>query len=278
MIYLAFLLYFVLEYVRPGNYIPALNVLRLNSLVPLTVVAGTMFGKTKVSNADFFSEPNAKIILGFFSLIVLSVFTATVTMHAYNVMTMVLGYVLIFWIIVRQIDDVRKIKGVFVTLVVVHLMVAVLNPIMFTDPEARHYLSSGAFLGDGNDFALSVNIAIPFCLFLLFESRKWFSKPVFAGSLLLLVLCVVATKSRGGTVGLACVGFYYWLRSSRKVSMAAIAKVRREGGSWRGKPAFAWRSTARCWEPARDTSRSPTGSSSGAARTSRGRPLTRSTS
>jgi probable O-glycosylation ligase (exosortase A-associated) len=225
MIYYAFLLFFVLEYVRPGNYVPGLDVLHLNSLVPLTVVAGTLWGKTRVSNQDFFADPNAKIILGLYSLIVLSVATATVTMHAYKVMNDVLGYVIIFWIIIRQVDDVRKIKGVFVTLIVVHLMVAALNPVMFTQPDARHYIGSGAFLGDGNDFALSVNLAIPFCLFLLFESRKWYTKPVVGACLLLLVLCVIATKSRGGTIGLACVGFYYWMRSNRKGMMAAIAVV-----------------------------------------------------
>jgi putative inorganic carbon (HCO3(-)) transporter len=223
MIYYAFLLFFVLEYVRPGSYIPGLDILRLNSLVPLSVIGGTLFMKTKVSNQDFLSEPNAKIILGLFGLIVLSVVTATVTMHAYTVMTAVFGYILIFWVICRQIHDVKRIKGVFKTLIFVHLVVAALNPVMFSDPDARHYVASGSFLGDGNDFALSVNLAIPFCLFLFFESKKWYYKALSASSLLLLVLCVIATKSRGGTLALGSVGLYYWLKSDRKVMMASIA-------------------------------------------------------
>lgn len=225
MIYYAFLLFFVLDYVRPGSYVPALDILRLNALVPLSVVMGTLFAKTKYSNQDFIAEPNAKIILGLFALILLSVVTAEVTMHAYTVMSIVFGYILIFWVISRQVDDVRKIKGVFKTLIFVHLVVAALNPVMFTDPDARHYVASGAFLGDGNDFALSVNIAIPFCLFLFFESRKWRYKALAAAALLLLVLCVVATKSRGGTLALACVGLYYWLKSERKVMTATMAGV-----------------------------------------------------
>ena len=111
MIYYAFLLFFVLEYVRPGNYIPGLDILHLNSLIPLTVVAGTMFGKTRVSNQDFFADPNAKIILGLYSLIVLSVATATVTMHAYKVMNDVLGYVIIFWIIVAWLFIYMRLIG-----------------------------------------------------------------------------------------------------------------------------------------------------------------------
>jgi len=43
-----------------------------------------------------------------------------------------------------------------------------------------HYIASGSFLGDGNDFALSVNLVIPFCLFLVFEASKVRSKMVAA--------------------------------------------------------------------------------------------------
>ena len=223
MIYLGFLLFFVLDYVRPGNLVPAINVLRLNSLVPLAVIAGTFIFRTRVTNQDFFAETNAKIILTFLGLITLSVLTATVTMHAYNVWSMVFGYVLMFWIIYRQVDSVPKLKGVFKTMLLVHVIVAATNPIMFTDPEARHYIASGGFLGDGNDFALSVNIVIPFCLFLFFESKKWHHKLLAAASLLLMVLCVVATKSRGGTLGLVAIGIYYWLKSDRKVLTASLA-------------------------------------------------------
>ena len=54
----------------------------------------------------------------------------------------------------------------FGVLILVHVILAALTPEMFTDPEDRHYLASGTFLGDGNDYALSVNIAIPLSLFL----------------------------------------------------------------------------------------------------------------
>src|SRR5688500_5128397 len=113
MIYYAFLAFFFLDYVRPGSYIPALDVLRLNSLVPLTAVFGTLLTRTRITNQDFFSDTNARIILSLLGLIVLSVVTAEVTMHAYNVFTMVTGYVLMTWIIIRQVDDAGKLKGVF---------------------------------------------------------------------------------------------------------------------------------------------------------------------
>jgi probable O-glycosylation ligase (exosortase A-associated) len=61
------------------------------------------------------------------------------------------------------------------------------------------------------------------CLFLLLNARSWKSWLVYAPTLLLLVLCIVLTQSRGGTLGLVAVGLYYWAKSERKVLTGALA-------------------------------------------------------
>jgi probable O-glycosylation ligase (exosortase A-associated) len=225
MVYYGLLLFFILEYVRPTSYIPALNALHLNSLVPLAIVAGTLFGRGRITNQEALREPNTKIILALMALIVGSILTADVTLYSFNVFTMVVGYVLVMWVITKQLTDLRQIKGVFKTLVFVHLIVAALTPQIFTNAEVRHYIASGSFLGDGNDFALSVNLTIPFCLFLLFDAESFRHKLLYAVVLLVLVFCVVGTSSRGGTLALACVAFYYWVKTDKKVMTAFVAAV-----------------------------------------------------
>jgi putative inorganic carbon (hco3(-)) transporter len=221
VIYYALLLFFVFEYVRPGAYVPGLKALHLNSLVPLTCIIGTMVGKTPVSNGQFWAQSNTKIVGALLGLLVVSTVFAPVTMYAYTVLTRVFSYVLIYWILVRQVGDFQRLKGVFMALTTVHIMIAALNPAVFTNSDNRVGINSGSFLGDGNDFSLSVNICIPFCLFLLAESKK-IQKAVWAGALLAMVLSIIATKSRGGTVALAAVGLYYWLKSQRKLQTAAL--------------------------------------------------------
>jgi probable O-glycosylation ligase (exosortase A-associated) len=81
----------------------------------------------------------------------------------------------------------------------------------------RHYVTAGYFLGDGNDFALSVNIAIPFCLFLMLSTESKIIRVAFAGFVFLLVMAVVGTQSRGGVLALSSIGFYYWLKGRRKL-------------------------------------------------------------
>jgi len=217
MVYYGLLLFFVLEYIRPGNYVPALDALHLNSIVPLAVFAGAIVGKGKVKVSEALSSQNARWIMFLLLLMIFSGFICDVKSYALVKFEAVLGYVFMFLVLKKELYDFDRMKGVLATLVFVHLVVGVLNPEMFSGDGERHYIASGSFLGDGNDFALSVNVVIPFCLFLMLEAQSVTKKLFYAGTLAVLVLAVVATQSRGGVLALASVGLYYWLKSSRKI-------------------------------------------------------------
>lgn len=221
MIYLGLLLFFVLDYIRPTSYIPALLPLHLNSIVPIAVAGAALFRDRPVSMHELLADTNTKLVGAWFALLLISMLTADVTLYAYTAVMSVLGYVLMFVAIQKLATDIRRLKGVFATLVVVHLAVAVLNPQIFGSGE-RQYLASGFFLGDGNDFALSVNIALALCVFLLFDARAR-AKPVWLVALVVLVGSVIVTQSRGGTLALGAVGAFFWMRMDRKALVAGLA-------------------------------------------------------
>lgn len=216
MVYYGLLLYFVLEYIRPGSYVPALNALHLNSIVPLAVFAGSLFTK-RVKVSEVLSSQNARWLGFLLSIMVISGITCDVKMYAITKFEAVIGYFFMFVVLKKELYDLDRVKGVLVTLVLVHLAVGALSPAMFSGDGERHYIASGSFLGDGNDFALSVNVVIPFCLFMMLESQSVTKKLFYAGTLAVLILAVAATQSRGGILALAGVGFYYWLKSDRKI-------------------------------------------------------------
>jgi probable O-glycosylation ligase (exosortase A-associated) len=222
MVYVGLLLFFVLEYVRPANYVEALLPLRLNSIVPLSTFMGTVIARGQDTLAFIFSEANTWVVLSLLGLVGLSVLTADVTEYAYTGFITLLGYAMAYWMMMSELTTIARIKGVVITLIAIHLIVAALNPVLFTDPDSRHYLQSGFFLGDGNDFALSLNVVVPLCLFLLLDSKQWLLKGVWAGALVILVAGNVLTKSRGGTLALAAMAVYYWLGSDKKFQTAAI--------------------------------------------------------
>lgn len=223
MLYYGVLLFFFVEYIRPGMYVPAFDVLHLNAVLPLTVVGGTMLSRTRFPSARVLSDVNGRVLTVWLGLLILSVGAASVTEYAVDTLSDVVGYLLIAWAISMQLSDIQRIQGAMKVLLAVHLVIAAMNPVLFTDPENRNYIVAGPFLGDGNDFALSLNIVIPFALYLFQESRKTRQRLFWGGTLALIVMMVILTKSRGGTVGLLAVAFYYWLKSRRKVVTASLA-------------------------------------------------------
>ncbi|MDO8355986.1 MAG: O-antigen ligase family protein [Nitrospirota bacterium] len=216
MVYYGLLLFFALEYIRPSSYFPALNAFHLNSLVPLAVLFGSVFTK-KVKMPDVLGSPSAHWIMFLLFLLVISGLICDVKMYAITVFEMVLGYFFMFIVLKKEIYDLDRVKGLFTTLILVHLAVGALTPEMFSGDGERHYIATGAFLGDGNDFALSVNIAIPLCLFMISESQGVIRKLFYTGMLAVLIIAVVQTQSRGGIVALACVALFYWAKNDRKI-------------------------------------------------------------
>lgn len=218
------LLFFILEYVQPGNYAPILLALHVNSIVPIGTLLLSMISNGPVRVSDVLTSPNARWLMYLLGLMILSGVTCDVKHYALNVFQMVLGYCLAYFFMRKELYTIDRMKKVIVTLVLVHITVGVLNPELLANDGQRHYMTAGYFLGDGNDFALSVNITIPLCLFLVLTANSKMMRLASIGFLFLLVFAVVATQSRGGILALSGVGFYYWLKSDRKI-LGAIGIV-----------------------------------------------------
>jgi probable O-glycosylation ligase (exosortase A-associated) len=230
MIYYGLLLFFFFEYFRPGNYLPFLTAMHANALIPILVFIFAVFSNKNVSNSELLKNYNAKLMMFFLFLILLSIATADVTFYAYTVFKTVLGYFLIYVVISKQLDSVNKMKGVFVILILVHILLAILNPEVVLNPAVRSTLSKVTFLGDGNDFSLSLCIAIPFCMFLMQESNNKRMKIAFIALLILMIICIIGTQSRGGTIALAVIFAYQWFKSKKKITgmmliLAVIAMI-----------------------------------------------------
>jgi len=221
MAYYSLLAFFVMEYIRPTSFIPALIPLHLNSVVPLLGVVATLMNPRPPAPSD---DRNVGIIGTILGLLFISIPFAALKDPAITVFESVLGYALMGWVIAREITTQERLRTVFKTMIAVHLVVVALSPEMLLDPSSRtHVIASGSFLGDGNDFALSVNIVVPFCLFLFFGSKSTGRRASYALMLIALIACIVASQSRGGTLALGFTGMYYWLRSDKKLTFALLA-------------------------------------------------------
>lgn len=170
-------------------------------------------------------DSQSRWLAAYFFVIAFGLVHADVTLYAFNVTKTVLGYLLLAFVIVRICTTLERIRSVYAVLVIAHLFLIVMNPAAILNPEQRNYIIGGTFLGDGNDFSLSICIAAPMAIELALASKSRIVQLVWWGALLVLCLAVVASQSRGGTLGLAAVAGYLWLRSPRKALTMILALV-----------------------------------------------------
>ncbi len=79
----------------------------------------------------------------------------------------------------------------------------------------------GSMLGDPNDLALVLQFPVSFALAYSFHGKKW-QRGLTAIILIILIMSVLATQSRGGLLGIACVTFAMTLIKSRSILLPAV--------------------------------------------------------
>jgi putative inorganic carbon (HCO3(-)) transporter len=210
------LLVLIFEYLRPNDRFPVLNMLKLNTLIPLSVLALSFFSKNGPPTELILKDKITAWIIFLLMLIGLSMLTADVTLFSFTVFTTVLGYSFLYFIIRKQLTTMERISGYFVLLITLHILLIVLNPSLILNPETRNYLIGGPFIGDGNDFAVSACTVFPMSYYLMQTSDRLFRKALWFISTFILTLSIVSTQSRGGTIALACVIFYLFMKSRKK--------------------------------------------------------------
>lgn len=224
-LFLGLLAIFWLEYVRPGDYLPLINAVKLNTIVPLAVAAVTLFARSGRPNGQVLRATDTKWFLLILLLFFVQFFVADVRLYVYEVLKGFVGYLLIYYAIVRQVTTLRRIKVLMATMIAVHILIIALFPNVILDPAGRHPMA-GTFLGDGNDFAWSVCIVTPFALFLAQASDNRIGKIVSYGLFGLLILAVIGTQSRGASLALLCSIIYLTMTSRRKLlALAGIGVI-----------------------------------------------------
>jgi probable O-glycosylation ligase (exosortase A-associated) len=86
-----------------------------------------------------------------------------------------------------------------------------------SDPTTRTYIRNNPFMGDGNDFSLSLCITIPLCLFLFNNVDRKINKAIYFSFFILMFLAIIGNSSRGGTLAILCILLYYGIKSQNKI-------------------------------------------------------------
>lgn len=213
------LLSLFLEYARPASYFAFLRVPFLYSAIPLSLFVACCFARGLRPMREIFADPLAKWIPIFIGLIGFSFFIADVSLYVFNIFKLVVGYGILFIMIARIVTTEERFRGVIVALLLAHLFLLAMNPNVVLNPNERNYIIGATFLGDGNDFSMSLCILIPGAVAVaLGATTRWARWFAWMGMAIGL-LAVIASQSRGAAIGLGSVLVYLWLISPRKMAV-----------------------------------------------------------
>lgn len=188
--------YFIFHYIRPQELFPPIAGLRIPLMLTLLLAMLWLFKADKRMAKD-----PLVVLFGLFIVL-----CATTVLWAHNTywvseVTQILTAYLIASALPAAafLNDRRKLATFFTIWVGIHLFVAYYS----ITHEGR---GTGSFLGDENDMALTINMAIPYAYFLLqSRSRGWLFKLAMLGAIIAMGFAIINSDSRGGLVGLFAV-------------------------------------------------------------------------
>lgn len=204
------LTYLFLEFGRPQDLIPGLSELHLPAIVTILLMMSIVFsGKFNVS------DKQTKLFVILLVLMAFHVPLATNNYWAFHIArTMLLTFV-IYLSIITFVDSFNKFKTLIRIWIGIHIYLAIIG--LFKGGRGI-----GGFLGDENDFCMTLDMVIPYCFFMALGERKQAVKIIYIGIAVLFLSANMLTLSRGGFVGLVGVGMYCWLKSKRKIVAALL--------------------------------------------------------
>jgi putative inorganic carbon (hco3(-)) transporter len=216
------LLALFVEYARPASVLSFLDFPYFYSIVPLSLLFVSMFTPGLRPMSEIFSDRIAKYVAILFFLVLIAIPLAHTTEFSIKVAEQVVGRVFLGLLIARLVTTLARVRGVVVSLFLAHMFLLAMNPEALFNPETRNYIQGGSFLGDGNDYALSLCLLLPCVIEMGLSTKSKIWRLVCYTGALVIVFAIIATQSRGGTLGLLAVLGWLWWRSPRKV-VAGVA-------------------------------------------------------
>jgi len=209
--------YFMYDYTRPDYFIPALQSLKLAILIEALTLGSAIFyyvKKNRRLNRHYFSI----VYLIFLFVMGLGTITAMNNRYAYDTFQLILVNFVIFLIATNVVDSFKRLNILIWILLIINTFFAVKG-------IQTGGLVGGSLMGDENDFALALNIMIPFAFFLFINTPTKLKGLIGLAMLNFLTLGVVSSLSRGGWVGLVAVLGYCFVMSKRKMLSLGIGVV-----------------------------------------------------
>jgi putative inorganic carbon (hco3(-)) transporter len=200
------LLYLLVDYGRPQDLIPGFGVIRPALLTMLVLIVFLIKHRALLVRRS----KQIRMIWYFIALLSVYIPFARNNYYAYATFTEMIKFMPFILSVLVCVDSVERLKS---------FMKFYVGLMVYVSLYAMTHggMGSGNYFADENDVSLYINMIIPFCYFLFLIEEQKGAKLFYAAALMIGLLTVVISFSRGGFVGLVIMFFIVWLVSPRKL-------------------------------------------------------------
>lgn len=208
------ILYLVVEVARPADWVPAIGLIQLGKIAAIWGALAYLIRTAR--------PPVPQPVWYMLGLSAVMAYHVPMAVNNYlsfwgfvNFTTLVVGYVLPLATLPRTQESTRLLLSAYVLL---HIPTAI-HAILYKGT------GTGGWMGDENDVALALNVALGVGYYLLPLQRTGFMRLLMLSGMVLNVAGVVMSNSRGGFVGLAALGAYMLLAGPKRGRIVAAVAV-----------------------------------------------------
>jgi len=211
--------YMAVLYLRPMETNPYLVGYPIAKIFALVTLIG-FFIHYKKQGKTFFNFKQDKILLALLFVIILS-FTVGWIPQCLVVLDQMVKNVIVYMLIVGMVTSEKKLK-IFLWAVLIAsgvLALATVREFMAYNVSSLSNLDvgrlggfSGAYFGDSGDFAIMMDVVVPYAFFMSIAGRPILFRPLALILMALFITALVATRARGGLIafGVIMLGIGYF--------------------------------------------------------------------
>ncbi len=209
-------------YLRPTDFIPELGMLRLPLFIASVTSTGLMV-RLLLSKEKLMEGWYVKAFLALWAVMWFSVPLATWRGNSFSHAQDFAKTVAMIWMIYMSIRSEKQLTfgvrllGWMALWLAGSTVYSYRSGDVVTSGELQRAGAGNMMLGDPNDTAAIILMMFPLCYYLFFNDPKRWMRGVYALAMVLSLVAVVLTGSRGGFLGLVFLLFLLWLRSQRKI-------------------------------------------------------------
>lgn len=212
------LVYLLLDYGRPQDFFPFIGALH-----PGLIIVSILF-LYLVSRRELHSRcVQTTCFALLLSLMVIHGPIAVNNYWALQIFRSTVVYFIVYLSVANFVDSYAKLQRFIDSWIIINLVCATVGTLN------GGKVPNSAFMGDENDFALVMNMAVSTAYFMFLQAERFKRKLFYLFATGVFVTASVASLSRGGFIGLAAVGLFCWLYSPKKLrsgmTIALLAAV-----------------------------------------------------